>query len=263
MITINLRGFGEDRPEQVHLQANTYKEALEGLKQHPDFNPAKTQDRFVCKVDKVLSSFDLNEPIQGDEVTIRCEDRYLTTDKRFRGAGGDNGFVKIVIGVILIVAAIYGGGYLSAAASSASTAATISSISTAMIATGISLIAGGIAILLAPDPEEAEKNSESAAGKYPNTVKAGTVKALILGKHRWGGHLFSVNLENNKRKDSELGDFAALTMRQSVPVSRRDSWITYYFDAELGSAGRLIINDPEAPEPIGDMPIVPWQVVAE
>lgn len=225
MITINLNNFGADRPSQIKLQATTYKEALEGLKQHPEFNPKQVQDRFVCEIEGVQSAVELSENIRGSEIVINCKDRFKNRERKLSGSGGDNAIVKIIIGVIIIAVAIYAPylleGYLSAT--------TIASVSSALMATGIAFVVGGLSMLFAPEVDE-DTNESSAVGRYPNTVEAGTPKALILGRHRWGGHLFGVNIESVKRQNAPLESFAAMTLRENALISNRDSWETLYYD---------------------------------
>lgn len=226
MITIKLNNFGTDRPNQVQLQATTYKEALEGLKQHPEFNPKNVQDRFVCEIDGVQSAIELSENIRGSEIVINCKDRFKKQGRKFSGAGGDNAAVKIIVGIIIIVVAIYAPQILAGWGVSASTAA---SISTAMMATGIAFVVGGLAMLFAPEADD-ESNESTAVGRYPNTVEAGTPKALILGRHRWGGHLFGVNIESVQRQSAMLAGFTDMALRENALISNRDSWETLYYD---------------------------------
>lgn len=265
MITINLMGFGSDRPAQVVLQAQTYKEALEGLKNHPCFDPRKTDDRFVCRVPGVDTTLDLAEPVRGDHMEIHCEDRFKTNQRRLTGAGGDNAFVKILVGVILITVGVVTGG-LGAAAGAMVMSGALGFVSTVLITTGLAFIAGGLAMMLAPDIDDSDSDKSRVAGKYPNTVKAGTTKALILGRHRWGGHLFSVNLEGINREDAPLRSFTTLTMGQYNTLesrNRRDSWETLYFSMQRGvqEQGGAFWDGNDSFTYKGDLPTSPWQIL--
>lgn len=198
MIEISFTGIWANR-EPIKLVANTLREALKGLSLVPGFRPHETPDRFMCKVDRCNTVFDLDEPLQTNKVVLHCEQ--LLSAGALQG-GGRNPYVRIVIGIVLIVVAYFTGN--AAAAESG-----LEMVATAFMAAGASLVIGGLSQLMMPKPGESKDDDRKSysSQRYANTVDSGTPVAIVVGKrHRWGGHLFSLNIETKAQQSYRPGD---------------------------------------------------------
>lgn len=233
MKTIKLVGFPEGAPAQIDLEAQTYREAIEGLKMQNFFNPKKAKNRYLVDVAEVKTSLDLEEAIVGPEVVMTFQEE--VSPRQISGAGG-NGMTKIVIGVILIAVAIYLpaiSGYWAALGPS-----TAVSLNGAMALMGVSMIAGGIAQEMMPEiSNESNDERSQSVGQYPNTVKSGTPKAMIFGTHKFGGHLINFNVETQNEANANMRDFADIIWDDSAN-NRRDTWLTLDYTT-LGEQARL------------------------
>lgn len=128
----------------------------------------------------------------------------------YSGAGGDNGWVNVVIGVIIIVVAVVaapvsGGTSLAAggAAVGGATAATTGFSYAAFAAQmamsiGVSLVLTGLMQLLAPKPKDAEGNKSSRKFGTQTTTELGAPIQMIFGLHRAYFHLISFNVDARK-----------------------------------------------------------------
>jgi predicted phage tail protein len=222
MVTIRLVGF-EGKPQKISFDVSTYKQALEALKVHPDFDPRKVAERYECGIDEIKDSRDLVKQVGDVGMTLR----YKKKLNPMAMAGSGNANVRIVIGVILIVIAAF-----FIVTGNPATGAEFGKMALlflqASFAMGIGLVVGGIIEKL-QDPLDDKDNKDSRVSRrYPNTVQSGTVMPLIFGTHRWGGHLFTMNIESSKGRDLGLGSFAFNLWDGDVGW---DSWNTLYQNA--------------------------------
>ena len=128
----------------------------------------------------------------------------------YSGAGGDNGWVNVFIGVVIIVVAVVaapvsGGSSLAAggAAVGGGAAATTGFSYAAFAAQmamsiGVSLVLTGLMQLLAPKPKDAEGNKSSRKFGTQTTTELGTPIQMIFGLHRAYFHLISFNVDARK-----------------------------------------------------------------
>lgn len=128
----------------------------------------------------------------------------------YSGAGGDNGWVNVIIGVVIIVVAVVaapvsGGSSLTAggAAVGGGAAATTGFSYAAFAAQmamsiGVSLVLTGLMQLLAPKPKDAEGNKSSRKFGTQTTTELGTPIQMIFGLHRAYFHLISFNVDARK-----------------------------------------------------------------
>ena len=128
----------------------------------------------------------------------------------YSGAGGDNGWVNVIIGVVIIVVAVVaapvsGGSSLAAggAAVGGGAAATTGFSYAAFAAQmamsiGVSLVLTGLMQLLAPKPKDAEGNKSSRKFGTQTTTELGTPIQMIFGLHRAYFHLISFNVDARK-----------------------------------------------------------------
>ena len=128
----------------------------------------------------------------------------------YSGAGGDNGWINVIIGVVIIVVAVVaapvsGGSSLAAggAAVGGGAAATTGFSYAAFAAQmamsiGVSLVLTGLMQLLAPKPKDAEGNKSSRKFGTQTTTELGTPIQMIFGLHRAYFHLISFNVDARK-----------------------------------------------------------------
>lgn len=134
---------------------------------------------------------DLDKPLECDELHVYCEAK--TNARDIRGSG-NNPYVRIVIGVVLIIVGVL-------------ISPTSPNAGVAFISAGISLIFGGIAQILNQPPKPEEPSKTASLTGYENTVKSGTPIPIIVGEHLHGGHIISFNVETLAGKDLDLKDF--------------------------------------------------------
>lgn len=175
----------------IELMASTVRQAMSGLKMFPELNPLNTPDRYLCTIGGVSTVSDLDKQLEVDELHVFCEAK--TNARDIRGSG-NNPYVRIIIGVVLIVV-----GFILSPVTTA--------VSMAFISAGISLVFGGIAQILNPPPKPEEPSKTKSLTGYENTVKSGTAIPLIVGEHLHGGHIISFNVETLAGKDLDLKDF--------------------------------------------------------
>lgn len=200
-VKINLHGaLKEQYDKDIYVHADTIREAITSLQLIDAFNPSKQKKRFVCDVTECNSMRDLDQPIEVSEININCE--FVKEDKTLDGSG-NNPYVNIIIGVVLVVV-----GYF--------TFGSTTSYGVAFISAGVGMIVGGIMQIINPvDKLQTEDNERNkSVTSYPNTVASGTPVPFILGKHKHGGHIFSLNTVSRSTKSvnlsgmvSELSEF--------------------------------------------------------
>lgn len=209
LVTLNLTGeMAELHAPKVQVHANTLREALGALKLIDCFNPSKNPKRYLCSVEGVETYQKLDEPLESNDFTINCN---AVVSSRDVMGSGNNPWVRIIVGVVLIIVGVF----YDYSGITAETGA-------GMVAAGIGMVVGGIMELLNPvklDQDDNEKNQSFTS--YPNTVKSGTPIPLILGKHKWGGHIFSMNAETSNKKSVDILDIVG-----TIPEFN-GSWVTF------------------------------------
>src|SRR5688500_11645212 len=104
------------------------------------------------------------------------------------GAGGKAGIFKIIVGVVLLIAAV---------AVFFSTLSLATPISIGLAFAGASMILGGIMEMLMPVPKATSALAEEKSKYLPasrNTVKVGTPIPLLFGRGRLYGHFLSFDI---------------------------------------------------------------------
>ncbi len=200
MITIQLHGdISKLYTKPIKVAARTIREALNSLQLIPELNPNNTQKRFLCRVKECTQSSSLDEPIEVNTLNITSESVIYPKDVC---GSGNNPNVRIVIGIVLLVVAYVApvtAPYLQPA--------------------GVGLILGGVVELLNPIKKETdEDNKNYSVTSYQNTVKSGTPIPIILGRHKHGGHIFSLNAVSRETKELHLSDLLL------TPQLFKDSW---------------------------------------
>jgi predicted phage tail protein len=204
MITIQLHGdIAKLYTKQIKVAARTIREALNALQLIPELNPNNTQKRFLCQVKECTQSSSLDEPIEVNTLNITSESVIYPKDVC---GSGNNPNVRIVIGIVLLVVAYY-------------LPSSWAFMANALTGAGAGLIIGGVAELLNPlKKDDDEDNKNYSITNYQNTVKSGTPIPIILGRHKHGGHIFSLNAVSRETKELHLSDLLL------TPQLFKDSW---------------------------------------
>lgn len=200
--------------DDIFVEAKTARAAISSLRMIKAFNPEHNRNRYLCKVKDVNQALDLDEPLEVDVLHIYCEG--IVKAGSVVGAG-NNPYVRIIIGIILIVV----GFYLSGSDSGATMKAGM-----AMLSAGLGMVIGGISQLLMKDKKlDTEDGKNKSLTNYANTVRSGTPIPLILGEHLHGGHIFSLNTETRYGKELDISDFK---MKYRQDNSEFNSWLLLY-----------------------------------
>lgn len=194
-------------PEQVNIEAATPLDALKLIAvQHPlsgKIEPVPVRIKELRELDLTI------DPTLADSGRVYriVPIDALELSAGYAGAGGDNGLMNIVIGVVLIAVAVFAP-YALAGVGSVATAATASGAvvfaqgtfaayaASAAMSIGISLVLTGAMQLLAPNKKtEVEGNYKSRAFGTATTTEVGTPIPIIFGRHLTFFHLFSFNVD--------------------------------------------------------------------
>ena len=192
-------------PEQVDIEAATPLDALKLIAvQHPlngKIEPVPVRIKELRELDLTI------DPTLADSGRVFevIPANALEINPGYAGAGGDNGLLNIVIGVVLIAVAVFAPYMAGAALATATTAAgtTVFAAGTfaayaasAAMSIGISLVLTGAMQLLAPNKKDnKEGNYKSRTFGSTTTTEVGTPIPIIFGRHLTYFHLFSFNVD--------------------------------------------------------------------
>lgn len=208
LVKIILHGaLKEACSREIVVEAKTARLALSALRLQPELNPANNQKLYNCKVRGVEHVWDLDAPLETDELHVTCD--AVIDRSAYRGAG-NNPYVRIIIGVVLIVVGVMMMG---------SDSGTLANMGMAMAASGFGMVLGGVMQLFTKDPKADEQERNKSLTGYENTVKSGTPIPFILGEHLHGGHIFSLNTETRQGKDLDLKAF-----KDTYAIVNSKSW---------------------------------------
>lgn len=194
-ITIHLHGhLKQHLKEPFKVKARTLRQALTALQTIDAFNPQKTRRKVPAKIDHFQSASQLDDTWGRDEVHLRPE-------PGFAGSGfGD--VLRVVVGIVLLVAAVIlavptGGASLSIGMASLSVLASV--VGSYFLQTGLQGLLYG-----KPTNNAPEEQKKSYFGSYQATTKSGTPIPIILGIHKWSGHLISFGMDVRPGTDLKL-----------------------------------------------------------
>lgn len=190
--------------EQLEIEASTPLDALKLVaSQHPMCNkmePVPVRIKQLVEMELAADNTLSGRGRVYDIVPAWEESKQAV--RNYTGAGGDNGWMNIIVGVVLIVVAIvapYAAGALYGAAGTAAfSAGTFGAYAAAAaFSIGVSLVLTGMMQLLAPTPkdEEADPSRSSRVFNNKTTTAVGTPIQLIFGRHLVAFHLFSFNID--------------------------------------------------------------------
>ena len=176
----------------------------------------------------------------------------------YSGAGGDNGWVNVIIGVVIIVAAVitqqyYAVGQGAAVAGGAAVggAAAAGGFSYGAFAAqmamsiGVSLVLTGLMQLLAPKPKDAEGNKSSRKFGTQTTTELGTPIQMIFGLHRAYFHLISFNVDSRKYDGVDRPDdspYFKEKVNEHLPTTNLNKFYGVY---QAGNETKLLQVDNE------------------
>ena len=192
-VKLVLHGYLKDLyPEDFYIDAESPAEAINGFcKQTKAFDVPLNEEKHQIRV----HNFDTEDMLYAP-FPINTSELHLVPDVR-GGKGG--GFFKVVLGAVLIAAAVITGGTSLAALTAVGT------LSGTLFSLGVSLVLGGLLELISPAPEmdtgafgidsQADPESSKYLGASQNTVKIGTRIPLLYGRHEAFGHYLSFNVD--------------------------------------------------------------------
>jgi len=180
--------------DSVQLAGGSVYELIDGLSAmfHKELQPSPDRSRVVVKIRDYETEEAIRAPLDEGVEEIHVYPTLL-------GGGGGNGLLKIIIGVILVAIVAWaivvtGGGILVGLAN-------LTALGSMMLTTGIGLIVGGLMEAMMPQPKmdmSAANDLESSKylGSNGNTVKIGTPISLLMGRHKFYGHIISFNVDS-------------------------------------------------------------------
>lgn len=218
-VTLVLHGkLREHYDQDIVVNAETIREAISAMALIDEFNPSKQRKRFVCKVDGCDVASKLDQPIEKTEIHLHCDQ---VQDGQFTQGAGNNPYVNIIIGVVLMVV-----GYFTFGATTG--------WGMAFFSAGVGLVSGGIMQIINPVDEIKDEDNDrnKSVTQYRNTVDSGTPIPIIVGKHKHAGHIFSLNTASRSSKNinlsglvSDLSEFEGswVTMHSQLSESATNS----------------------------------------
>lgn len=167
-------------PQGVSVQANTPAEALSALEQFPGFLSEDGQPVFSVRLPDFPSYSALHHPTDKETLIV---------EEVLEGAGGRGGVLQIVIGAVLVVAAIATGNPF--------LAQTGLTLTGQVAVAGAMMIAGGVLQMLMPQPQLSVNSNDPRSNYLPankNTTAVGTPVPLLFGQRRVWPHILSYNV---------------------------------------------------------------------
>jgi predicted phage tail protein len=156
----------------VEMMGDTVAEIIEGLtRQIPGFRPDPIHGRHRIAV----VGYDRIEDVYSEP---KSEELHIVPQL---AGGKKGGLVQIIVGAVLLALSFTG------------LNATLASI---MFSMGVSMLLGGIAQLLAPQPNTEDEKKSRYLGAPKNTVAIGTRIPILYGEYRVYGHYLSFNVNS-------------------------------------------------------------------
>lgn len=181
----------------IEVIADSVAEAISALRLHPAFDPKSGKKYHVA-----IDGFESRDAIY-DKTDV--QDIFL---RPVMAGSGKGGWTQIVIGIVIIAAAVSTGGLagLTVAGSGGLTAAGSVAMAGAM------MVLGGIMQLMAPQPRIGANAGEEKSrylGGGQNTVAIGTPIPMIYGRMKAWGHYLSFNLDAGEMNKAPASWYAS------------------------------------------------------
>ena len=187
MKTIKLHGSLRDiYPHDISVEAATAAEAISALSCIPEFQHAARGGYIPVEAPGFQSK---------DALYSLTDEEVIELYPSLVGSGGKAGGLQIIIGVVLIVAAIT---FPPAAAAGYGFGITQG----AVVLAGAMMVLGGVLQMLAPTPSITSGTDKKSdyLGTAKNTVRIGTPIPMVFGRRRVYGHYISFDID---AKDSQ------------------------------------------------------------
>lgn len=187
MKTIKLHGSLRDiYPYDITVEAATAAEAISSLSCIPEFQHAARGGYIPVEAPGFQSK---------DALYSLTDEEVIDLYPSLVGAGGKAGGLQIIIGIVLIVAAIT---FPPAAAAGYGFGITQG----AVVLAGAMMVLGGVLQMLAPTPSITSGTDKKSdyLGTAKNTVRIGTPIPMVFGRRRVYGHYISFDID---AKDSQ------------------------------------------------------------
>lgn len=191
-VKIVLHGHLKDLyPEEIYMSGHSVSEVINGMCKATDaFNPRPGTGRHAISVVGFNTVESLTEPLPAD-----TEELHLVPTM---AGGKKGGFFQIVLGVVMIAAAIYLGPGVTAFGG----AFQVGGVGGFLFSSGLSMVLGGLMAFLSPTPKADSYSNDVAdpeASKYlgasQNTVKIGTRIPIPYGRNKLFGHYLSFDVD--------------------------------------------------------------------
>lgn len=176
---------------ELSFTGNTVEEIINGMcKTTKAFEPTPSKGRHVISIVGFDTVESLSNPLSSDITELHLVPALC--------GGKKGGFFQVVLGAVLIAAAIWTGGATLAGFQLGISGGALGILGSA----GLSMVLGGLMSFLSPAPKadsysngEADPEASKYLGASGNTVKIGTRVPLMYGENKANGHYISFNVD--------------------------------------------------------------------
>lgn len=180
--TIKLYGvLGKKFGKEFHLAVESTREAVKALSvQVPGF------EQFMLTAHEqglAFAVFQDDENICEDQIDFETGAKVIKIVPKVIGAGGNNGVLQTILGVVLIVVGVF-----------YDWSGTTSMYGAAMVGAGIGMVVGGVAQMLMPKADAQDQNQDGnrankGFGGAATTIAQGNPVPILYGQREVGGFI--------------------------------------------------------------------------
>ena len=180
--TIKLYGvLGKKFGKEFHLAVESTREAVKALSvQVPGF------EQFMLTAHEqglAFAVFQDDENISEDQIDFETGAKVIKIVPKVIGAGGNNGVLQTILGVVLIVVGVF-----------YDWSGTTSMYGAAMVGAGIGMVVGGVAQMLMPKADAQDQNQDGnrankGFGGAATTIAQGNPVPILYGQREVGGFI--------------------------------------------------------------------------
>ena len=180
--TIKLYGvLGKKFGKEFHLAVESTREAVKALSvQVPGF------EQFMLTAHEqglAFAVFQDDENISEDQIDFETGAKVIKIVPKVIGAGGNNGVLQTILGVVLIVVGVF-----------YDWSGTTSMYGAAMVGAGIGMVVGGVAQMLMPKADAQDQNQDGnrankGFGGAVTTIAQGNPVPILYGQREVGGFI--------------------------------------------------------------------------
>lgn len=182
--TIKLYGvLGKKFGKEFHLAVESTREAVKALSvQVPGF------EQFMLTAHEqglAFAVFQDDENISEDQIDFETGAKVIKIVPKVIGAGGNNGVLQTILGVVLIVVGVF-----------YDWSGTTSMYGAAMVGAGIGMVVGGVAQMLMPKADAQDQNqngnrANKGFGGAATTIAQGNPVPILYGQREVGGFIIN------------------------------------------------------------------------